>query len=99
MENAVGYLYVVGRDLGRRRRRRWSVVFPDVAEQNLPWVEPGLTAALSTLSERERTVVVLVHGYGWVMSEVATTLGISKGTVQTYANRGMGKLRRKLGAE
>lgn len=99
MENAVGYLYVVGRDLGRRNRRRWRVVFPVVAEQRLPWVEPGLTTALSALSERERTVVVLLHGYGWVMSEVATTLGISKGSVQTYADRGMGKLRRKLGAE
>jgi DNA-directed RNA polymerase specialized sigma24 family protein len=99
MENAIGYLYVVGRDLGRRRRQRWRVVFPAVAEQRLPWVEPGLSAALSILSERERTVVVLLHGYGWVMSEVATTLGISKGSVQTYSNRGMGKLRRKLGAE
>lgn len=94
----MGYLFVVGRDLGRRRRRSTRAVFPAVAEQQLPWVEPGLTAALSTLSERERTVVILLHGYGWPMSEVATTLDISKGSVQTYANRGLGKLRRKLGA-
>ena len=98
MENALGYLYVVGRDLGRRSRRGWRVVFPPVADEYVPWVEPGLTGALSTLSERERTVVVLLHGYGWAMSEVAITLGISKGSVQTYGQRGMRKLRRKLGA-
>lgn len=99
MENPVGYLYVVGRDMGRRKRRRRRLVLPVVDEERMPWVEPALPRVLSSLSERERMVVVLLHGYGWVMSEVADTLGISKGSVQTYAERAMGKLRRKMGAE
>lgn len=98
MENPVGYLYVVGRDHGRKKMRRRAIEFPVVDAQRMPWVEPGLIPALSALSERERTVVVLLHAYGWVMSEIAETLGISKGSVQTYANRAMSKLRRKLGA-
>lgn len=99
MDNPVGYLFTVGRDRGRRSLRRPKVAFPALDEHQAPWVEPGLNAALATLSERERIVVVLVNGYGWAMSEVATTLGISKGSVQTYVNRAMVKLRRKLGVE
>ena len=37
MENSVGYLCVVGRDLGRKRRRRRRVDFPEVNEERLPY--------------------------------------------------------------
>ena len=33
------------------------------------------------------------------MTEVAKTLGVAKSTAQTHAERGMRKLRRKLGVE
>jgi hypothetical protein len=42
---------------------------------------------------------LLLHGYGWHMTEVAETLGVAKSTVQTHAERGMRKLRHKLGVE
>ena len=63
----------------------------------LPWVEPGLPAALACLSERQRTAVMLVYGLEWSFAEVAELLDVSKGTVQTQAGRGMAKLRKELG--
>ncbi len=97
MENSIGYLYVVGRDRGRKMSRNRRVVFPDVIEDRTPWVEPGLPRALAALPERERVVVLLVHAYGWAMSEVAELLEVTKSTVQTHSERGVRKLRRKLG--
>jgi DNA-directed RNA polymerase specialized sigma24 family protein len=44
-------------------------------------------------------VVALLYGYQWSMSEVAEYLGIAKGTVQTHAERGLTRLRTKLGVE
>ena len=97
MENSVGYLYVVGRDRGRKMGRSRRVVYPEVIEDRTPWVEPGLPRALADLPERERVVVLLIHAYGWAMSEVAELLEVTKSTVQTHSERGVKKLRRKLG--
>jgi len=97
MVNPVGYLYTVGRSKGRRLLSMARPAFPSIPEDRTPWFEPGLPAALAGLPERERTVVLLLHGYGWHMSEVADTLGVAKSTVQTHAERGMRKLRHKLG--
>lgn len=99
MANPVGYLYTVGRSKGRRVLSARNPVFPAIPEDWTPWFEPGLPAALAGLPERERTVVLLLHGYGWHMTEVAETLGVSKSTVQTHAERGMRKLRHKLGVD
>lgn len=99
MANPVGYLYVVGRSKGRRLHSRRSSVFPPIPEDSTPWFEPGLPAAMAALPDKERTVLLLLHGYGWHMTEVAETLGVSKSTVQTHAERGMRKLRHKLGVD
>ncbi len=99
MENPVGYLYLVGRSRGGRMRPKRPVVLPPVASQRLPWVEPGLPAALQRLPDKQRTVVLLLHSYEWTMSEVAELLGVSKATVQSYADRGMRRLRRRLKVE
>lgn len=99
MENPVGYLYVLGRDRGRRAGRRRTTMLMPVDEQRTPWVEPGLPAALSQLPERQRVVVMLLHCFDWTMSEVAEFLGISKSTVQSYSERGMTRLRRQLGVK
>ena len=99
MVNPVGYLYTVGRSKGRKRASMTRPVFPSIPEDRTPWFEPGLPAALAGLPEKERTVVLLLHGYGWHMTEVAETLGVAKSTVQTHAERGMQKLRHKLGVE
>lgn len=97
MQNPVGYLYTVGRSRARRLLSARNPIFPPIPEDRTPWFEPALPAALAGLPEKERTVVLLVHGYGWHMTEVAETLGVAKSTVQTHAERGMRKLRHKLG--
>jgi DNA-directed RNA polymerase specialized sigma24 family protein len=99
LANPIGYLYVVGRRKGRGFVSYSRLDFPPIPDDRTPWFEPGLPAALAALPEKERIVLLLLHGYGWHMSEVAETLGVSKSTVQTHAERGMRKLRHKLGVD
>ena len=99
MNNPAGYLYQVGRGRGRRTRSSGSVLLTLVASESERWFEPGLAEALARLPERQRAVVSLVHGYGWSMAEAAELLGVGKSTVQSYAERAMKRLRRKLGVD
>ena len=99
MENPAGYLYRVGRHYAIRLRSSRVVSLPGVDPECERWVEPGLPAALGKLSEQQRVVVALIHGYQWSMSEVAELLDVSKSTVQSYAERGLRRLRTKLGVE
>ena len=99
MENPAGYLYVLGRDRGRRMGRlRRRVTLMPVDTERIPWVEPLLPDALARLSEQQRIVVMLLHCFEWTMSEVAELLGISKSTVQSHDDRGMTRLRGRMGA-
>lgn len=97
MDNPVGYLYVVGRDRGRRALRRRRVGLPLVEAPRVPWIEPGLIDALAGLPERQRVVVTLVYCFEWTLSETAGLLGLKKSTVQNHAERGLAKLRTRLG--
>lgn len=97
MDNSLGYLYVVGRDKGKRAARKRRPVFYEVNPASTPWVEPGLPAAIGGLPDRQREVVVLLHCFEWTMSEVADLLDVSKSTVQQHAERGMAALRVALG--
>ena len=97
MENPVGYLFTIGRNSGRRWSRQRRPVFYDAPVDDAPWVEPGLPDALSELSERQRVVVMLLHCFGWSMTEVAELLGVSKSTVQNHAERGLATLRTSMG--
>lgn len=99
MDNAAGYLYRTGLNWGRKSRRRRDLVFPEAAQTDPDWFEPGLPDALAGLSDQQRVVVYLVHGHQWSLSEVAELLEISKGTVQTHLERGMERLRRELKVE
>jgi DNA-directed RNA polymerase specialized sigma24 family protein len=99
MENAIGYLYRVGHDRARRASKRRTIRLPSVDVDRQPWVEPGLPDAFAALPEQQRVVVALLHGLQWSMSEVAELLGISKASVQTHDQRGLDRLRRKLGVE
>jgi RNA polymerase sigma factor (sigma-70 family) len=94
MANPVGYLYRVGQSRTRPRRHRPVFEVPDRSEVD---VEPGLPAALASLSERQRVAVVLVHGFGWTHREVAELIGTSPSSVQNHVERGMRRLRRALG--
>jgi RNA polymerase sigma-70 factor (sigma-E family) len=52
--------------------------------------------ALSLLPERQREVIVLRYWSDLSEAEVATALGISKGTVKSSTSRGLATLRRAL---
>ena len=97
MENPAGYLYRVGRNKGRRMRAGHPLAFPPPTAVGEPWIEPGLPAALAALPERQRVVVWMLHSLDLSMSEVASLLGITKGSVQRHAERGMASLRSRMG--
>ena len=97
MDNPAGYLWGAGRNKARSQRRP-KPVFPEVPAHYEPWVEPGLPAAMAHLSESQRTAVLLIHGFEWTHAEVAELLGVSISTVQKHVDRGMAKLRRRIGA-
>lgn len=99
-DNPVGYLWGVGRHkavAGPLSRRHPQL--PAVETARLPWVEPGLPAALAHLSESQRVAVILLYGFEWTHAEVASMLGVAKTTVQTHAERGLAHLRKELGVE
>jgi DNA-directed RNA polymerase specialized sigma24 family protein len=97
VDHPVGYLHRVGQSATRRfLPKQVPVRFVEILEISFPDVEPALLPALSRLSEQQRTVVVLVHGYGWRQAEVARLLGVSPSTVWDYLNRAIDRLRVEL---
>lgn len=94
MSNLPGYLFRVGQTRGIRSKRQ--PVLHDRSSWPEYQFEPGLPAALAQLSERQRLAVVLVHGYGYTLQEVADLAGLHKGSVQTHAARGLARLRAAL---
>jgi len=93
MDNAPGYLFRVGQS--RTRRRRPALTFAP-QDYDDPVVESALTPALKALSARQRTAVVLVHGFGWTLREVAELTETKVTTVQNHLERGLAKLRRAI---
>jgi DNA-directed RNA polymerase specialized sigma24 family protein len=91
MDNPVGYLFRVGQTRSRRRRPG----FLTRSEPGEPWIEPGLPAAMGELTDQQRVVVTLVHGFGLTHREVGELLEVSPSTVQNL-ERGLEKLRRRL---
>ena len=84
-----------------RRTRRENLVadFPDVggvADKD-PFDREPLWQALRDLPPRQRAVIVLRYYEEMSESEIADTLGISKGTVKSQASKAMASLRGRLG--
>jgi len=96
MSNPVAYLYRVGQTGIRTKKVPVVYVRPENPEVN---VEPGLIPALESLPERQRQAVMLVHGEGLTLREVAELLEISIPTVQKHAERGLASLRRALNVD
>jgi RNA polymerase sigma factor (sigma-70 family) len=90
VKNVTGLLYRVGQSRTRLRKRRPLFAAPEHHES---WYEPELAAALGALTQAQRSAVVLVHGFGWTMREVAETTGVKVTTVQNHLERGLRKLR------
>jgi DNA-directed RNA polymerase specialized sigma24 family protein len=96
VDNLSGYLFRVAQS--SRRRMRPPVLF-DTSGWAEYLFEPGLPDALATLSRSQRVAVVLVYGYGYTLREVSELTGVRKTTVQTHVERGLARLRAKLGVE
>jgi DNA-directed RNA polymerase specialized sigma24 family protein len=101
MPNPAGYLFVVARSSAaksRRWRRPAPPVFAVPADAEHVF-EPGLPAALAALSERQRIAVVLGVGFGYTLREIADLTGTKVTTVQNHLERGLRRLRERLGAD
>jgi len=96
IHNVPGYLFRVGQSRTRRPRITGGV---PARVQDDPVFEPGLAPALKALTTRQRTAVVLVHGFGWTLREVGELTGTKVTTVQNHLDRGLAKLRRTLEGE
>jgi RNA polymerase sigma factor (sigma-70 family) len=97
IENLPGYLFRVGQTRGRRRKRL-PVLF-EIDESGDHRFEPGLPRALAALTQRQRLAVVLVHGYGCTLREVAELTGTKPTSVQNHLSRGLARLRNSLGVD
>jgi RNA polymerase sigma-70 factor (ECF subfamily) len=95
MTNPVGYLYIVGRNSVRPARPLRSSSEPCSAGD--PWVEPSLERALRELTEPQRVAVILHHGFDWTYQEIGDVLGIKVSSVRNHLERGINKLRVRLG--
>lgn len=100
MRNPAGYLYRVGQSKARRGifRKPPPVQIPHQPDGS-HWFEPDLAKAIASLSDKQRAAVVLVHGYGWTVSEVAEMWGVTFSTVKAHIERAMTRLRKRLGVD
>ena len=100
MQNPAGYLYRVGQSKARRGifRKPPPVQIPYQPDGS-HWFEPDLADAIASLSQKQRAAVVLVHGYGWTVAEVAEMWGVTFSTVKAHIERAMTRLRKRLGVE
>jgi DNA-directed RNA polymerase specialized sigma24 family protein len=97
MANPAGYLYRVGQTAARRQRSRPIPIDASTfRDQGLPEINPELIPALARLSAHQRTVVMLVHAFGWSIRDVARMLELAPSTIQTHLERGLGRLRDQL---
>lgn len=103
LQNPAGYLYRVGANRAKRRLRADARVhlgwLEPAAADSSDSVEPGLDAALASLSRRQFQVVVLVEAHGYSHAEAAAFLGISRSSVQNHVERAMQNLRDALGVD
>ena len=95
MDNRVGYLFRVGQNAARRMVKA-PRMYPAPPPAELPSFDPGLLPALAALSDAQRVVVVLVHGFGWPIVEVAALLDVTHSTVRTHLSRALTHLQAAL---
>ena len=96
MANPVGYLFRVAYRNALREGNCRRPVFDVPPVEALPNFEPRLLPALAQLSEQQRVAVVLVHGYGWPIVELAALLEITHSTARTHLARGLANLQHAL---
>jgi DNA-directed RNA polymerase specialized sigma24 family protein len=95
LANPTGYLYRVGQRIAKKPAKRQGLTeMPEPGR--LPWIEPGLSDGLATLTAKQRTAVVLHCSFDWTYAEIADVSGTSVRSVRTHVDRGLAKLRRAL---
>jgi RNA polymerase sigma-70 factor (ECF subfamily) len=106
MANPQGYLWRVGQTAVRRatRRRAHEVMGGARLERRDERVheivvEPALAGAMADLSPQQRAAVMLVHGYGYSLSEAAETLRCSVSTIRNHVKRALARLHAALEAD
>jgi RNA polymerase sigma-70 factor, ECF subfamily len=94
------WLYTIGLRLAfnhRRGRRRWLAAIGRIEPR--PWTDPSdpdLWAALATLDQSTRSVLLLNVLDGYTQAEIALMLSVPEGTVASWISRGRSALRREL---
>lgn len=92
---------VMAHQFYRDRRRRWVGETPTETLPDQPGddaasriaIQDSLIRALSTLPQKQRAVIVLRFFHDFDEQQIATALGISRGTVKSHASRAMAALR------
>lgn len=101
-DNPTGWVYRVAMNWARTKLRRGkrelpSVYVEDIPVHQNPMVEPGLDAALASLSTKFRSVIVMRYYLDWSIEEIAEALRIPKGTVKSRLHRAIAALQVELG--
>ena len=100
LDNPSGWVYRVALNWSRSQLRRRSIAERLLPRQQHayedPLVEPGLATAVGRLPLRQREVVVLRFVLDWSESEIATALGVPRGTVKSRLHRALKQLRQEL---
>jgi RNA polymerase sigma-70 factor (ECF subfamily) len=100
----LGTSRMVAANLKRRDRRRATLLDAFAAEQlavmaaPAPLDEHALEGCLSTLAERDRTIVLLTFYSERSSRDIAQTMGTSEGNVRVIRSRAITRLRACLGA-
>jgi RNA polymerase sigma-70 factor (ECF subfamily) len=82
-----------------RRRRRWG--FLQIRETDAAWAiesDPDLWRAISRLEPATRAALLLTVLDGYTQEEVATALGVARGTVASWLSRARDRLRPVIGS-
>jgi DNA-directed RNA polymerase specialized sigma24 family protein len=101
LDNPVGYLFRVGQSASRRYAVRpipldrppAEGVGPDGDEMS---INPALADAIRRLPVQQRTVVMLVHAFGWTQRDVAQLLEVNPSTVREHLGRALTRLTHEL---
>ena len=92
MDNPVGYLYRVGQSATRRHAVKPIPVDGQQTDHEPMGVSPELAHAIGQLPLQQRTVVMLVHAFGWTQRDVARVLEVNPSTVREHLGRAMTRL-------
>jgi RNA polymerase sigma-70 factor (ECF subfamily) len=83
-----------------RRRRRWG--FLRLRETDAEWamsVDPDLWTAISALEPASRAALILTVLDGYTQDEVASALGVARGTVASWLSRARDRMRPAIGRD